>query len=330
MRVRLTILTWLLTASLLAADETSRPEVPSYVWGLQIGDGFSIQTVVDQTTTITPDGGKPHVVTRRETLVFHYQVALTRANRAYISVSMDRPHVETKNGLQPSAEQLRRLSQVKWKLQVAPDGTVFQQGEFTHPPVAINRASARSQKLLVDSGAAEALMNLSELPFWLSPNIVGDQQLWKRDLTTPLGPYGSMRSIVKLRPETTDPPEEENEPAEAENESTETDETIPAETVITNVPILISADSRFVPSAISQEGTLIRYSDPKFEMKDFSGSAEMIRPSAEPQKRRPWFQAMELSWTISGTVDVSSGGKPKRLQIEQKNTHRSKRLAKPN
>lgn len=324
---------------LQADDELLIQEVPTTVWNLRIGHRFSVQTVVEQETTIRSADRDPIVISRQETYVFHYHISLTRNGQSNVSVSMEMPHIVVKKGIQPTEKQLQELAQLTWKLRVAADGSPDQR-QVAELPLPIGD-TARSRKLLVDSRSSESLVSLSEQPFWVAPNIIGDKPAWKRELVTPLGPYGSLRSLVRLKPaaadnedgkasrEAADEPDDgseafNNEPDE--NPATESDPN-------RKVSIEVSAESRFIPAAIAQEGTLIRYTDPKFEMKDFAGIAEMLLPeetadenpdASKRVQRRPWFESLNLSWITVGEVDVTVGTRKRRLQIEQKHRQKSR------
>lgn len=302
-----------ISAALLTITISTTTYAQTPIWGLQPGDSFRVQTIVDRQNTIQLGEAKESVQNNIDTITFEYRV-LRILPGGNVSIQIRVVQAERKidnDSEQTSTRQLPALNKISVIATVDPDGVIQELAEYDS---AINRLLETHQsgrQLMDQSVSQQVFISWISYPFWLpAPEAneeadEGAKTQHRHDIS--LGLLGQLRTTVTCQ---TGPPGQQFAKA------------------------TISGESRHVPpTTVGRKPTDTRvvFTNVTAQIDFFGGQGTIAVPTTkgsgitnlvdEPDTaaKRPPFEQLTLNVACSGeaTFTIADNQRPLRFQQRQ-------------
>lgn len=262
------------------------------VWGLRPPDRFTVETTIDQTTTVTLEGSKPVTTSKTEKLRVEYRVQRNFPAETLFYVVV----TAAESDASPSdLQKLKVLEQLSAGLAVDKAGIVRNIDGHRELLRRIGDVDSNVTKFLEYTYPQEVYSAWLGRPFWLATSTEPPEKgaAWERIDNLSLGMMGSFRTI-------------------AECQVSEIEDNM--------ATVTISGKGRHVspPPAGQPPSQSVAFHDIDVTMKSFSGSGKMwLPPTPEeesedkrpPSEIRPGFESLTLQWEFEGSAKVKAGTK---------------------
>ena len=289
------------------------------LWGLQVGDLFSVETTIETRTTLTLGEAEPQTDHSTARFVIQYRIDAVRPESTVARVTItEADHVS--GGDEDDATERHsaiRLTKIPILVTLDANGVVSNVVGVDAVFEQLSNADERSMKRLRHVLTEDSIATWIATPFWVTPptakaDTTEKSASWQRIGDTTLGLFGKVRSILTF-------------------ESKDTSEV--------DQKLVVSANMRHLTSAASADtNARLRVSDIRADVTDFSGHAQLKREqelaisdkadeSPLPNiSRRPWFESLSLQWTVEGGAKISSQSDFHNLKFRQTRSQTSKLL----
>jgi hypothetical protein len=306
-----------LLIAILATGVSAATFAQVTVWGLQPGDSFRVQTVVERQNTVQLDETPESVQKSTDTFTFEYQVIrLLPGGNLSIQVRLTQADRVMDDGLHSATkQQLPSLRKVTVIATVDPDGEFTELSNIEGALNQLLESHQSGRQLIGQSVSQEVFSSWISHPFWLTTPPKAEAR-WERMHEVSLGLLGHLRTIATCKAGTLG-------------------------AKFTDVSI--SGDSRHIPlDEVSLESTPapLRFTNVQVKMDSFGGKGS-VAVAAEPQdpvdaadpepdletpEKRPPFEELSLEFSCSGNASLQVGDSKRTFRFRQQQKLTSKLL----
>ena len=276
------------------------------VWGLQTGDRFTVETVIEQMTTVTLKKTSPVTRVSAERLQVEYRLDRMLPTESRFSARIVKAEAIDRAANADATQSLQLLEGASFQLTVDRKGHA--QLIVGHEGL-LKTIGNQNNRMIQSMYSAEALNSFLSRPFWMTlpdPKPLDDSQ-WERVDELSAGMLGSFRTIATCQ-------------IRKRSEAA--------------VSVSVTGEGRYIPIEKSSAlaGTVIE--NVKASRVDLTGEGEMwvdrgvagTTDESEPEpgeiEARPGFQALNLTWQIEGTATLNINGDSQPLTFKETQTHK--------